>query len=240
MFPARISARVTNVSNHEAWPQTITRSALCRSAKSVPRWSQARRRTEDRKPRHQRRAADDEHRIPRAALGAPQPRCSIDHRSCRAARPARQPWFEVVLVPIAPGNDPHMCRERLAEGQRSYVIVMPGAPHFRPLRKEPACVRRSRGGHKTPASCIMLSRNSDGRRAPSMRLPLIGIMAAMAAIISPVWAQAPPRGTYPPQWPSATYSGSTYQPYLLLAPTPRDAHRDGTINRWQLEQLELG
>jgi hypothetical protein len=71
-----------------------------------------------------------------------------------------------------------------------------------------------------------------------MRCLLIGITIATAAIISPVWAQAPYPGAYQPQWPPSAYSGNTYQPYPLSAPTPRDAYRDGTINRWQLEQLE--
>jgi hypothetical protein len=71
-----------------------------------------------------------------------------------------------------------------------------------------------------------------------MRYLLIGITAAIAAIVSPVRAQAPAPGTYQPQWPPAAYSGSDYQPYPLLAPTPRDAYRDGTINRWEYERLE--
>src|SRR3954447_11930437 len=70
-----------------------------------------------------------------------------------------------------------------------------------------------------------------------MRYLLIGIATATAAVISPGWAQAPSPGTYQPQWPPVAYSGSPYQPYPLLAPTPEDAYRDGTINRWQLEQL---
>jgi len=67
-----------------------------------------------------------------------------------------------------------------------------------------------------------------------MRYLLIGIAAA-AVIVSAARAQAPPPGAYPPQ---PVYSGNTYQGYPLLAPTPRDAYRDGTINRWELEQLE--
>jgi hypothetical protein len=59
-----------------------------------------------------------------------------------------------------------------------------------------------------------------------------------AAIISPVQAQVLSPAAAPPQWPAAPYVGSTYQRYPILAPTPRDAYRDGTINRWQLEQLE--
>jgi hypothetical protein len=37
--------------------------------------------------------------------------------------------------------------------------------------------------------------------------------------------------------PSAM-AGGTYKPYPFPAPTPRDAYREGLINRWKLEQLE--
>ena len=58
-------------------------------------------------------------------------------------------------------------------------------------------------------------------------------------IISPVRAQVPQLAAVPPQGPAATYYGygNVYQPYPFPAPTPEDAYRDGTINRWQLEQL---
>jgi hypothetical protein len=69
-----------------------------------------------------------------------------------------------------------------------------------------------------------------------MRYLLIGITAAMAVIVSPVRAQAPPSGTYQPQWPPAPYPNP--YGYRFNAPTPRDAYRDRLINRWQLEQLE--
>ena len=49
-------------------------------------------------------------------------------------------------------------------------------------------------------------------------------------------AGSPPAAA-PPQWPSAAYPGSAWQAYRIQAPTPEDAYRDGTINRWQLEQL---
>ena len=73
-----------------------------------------------------------------------------------------------------------------------------------------------------------------------MRHLLMGVMLAVTAaiIVSPVRAQVPQVAAVPPQWPPAAYSGSTYQPYPILAPTPRDAYRDGTINRWELERLE--
>jgi hypothetical protein len=69
-----------------------------------------------------------------------------------------------------------------------------------------------------------------------MRYPLIGITAAIAVIISPVWAQVPPPGTYQPQSPAAPYPDP--YGYRFVAPTPRDAYRNGLINRWELEQLE--
>jgi hypothetical protein len=73
-----------------------------------------------------------------------------------------------------------------------------------------------------------------------MRHLLLRVTLAVTAatIISPVRAQLPPPAAAPPQWPSVAYSGGNYNNYPLLAPTPRDAYRDGTINRWQLEQLE--
>jgi hypothetical protein len=66
----------------------------------------------------------------------------------------------------------------------------------------------------------------------------VTLAVTAATIISPVRAQTPPQTAALPQWPPAAYSGSSYQPYPLLAPTPRDAYRDGTINRFELEQLE--
>jgi hypothetical protein len=61
----------------------------------------------------------------------------------------------------------------------------------------------------------------------------VTLAVAGATIISPVQAQ-----TASPQSPSAAYTGSTYGPYPFPAPTPRDAYRDGLINRWELERLE--
>ena len=69
-----------------------------------------------------------------------------------------------------------------------------------------------------------------------MRYPLIGIAAAIAVIVSPVWAQAPPPGTYQPQRPLAPYPDPDR--YRFVAPTPSDAYRQGLINRWELEQLQ--
>jgi hypothetical protein len=70
-----------------------------------------------------------------------------------------------------------------------------------------------------------------------MRYLLIGVTAATAiAVIGPVWAQAYPPGT-PQAGPPATYFGFS-QPYPFPAPTPRDAYRQGIINRYQLEQYE--
>ena len=68
----------------------------------------------------------------------------------------------------------------------------------------------------------------------------VALAAIAANIITPVRAQVPAPGAAPPQWPpAANYGyGNVYQPYPFPAPTPRDAYRDGLINRWQLEQLE--
>ncbi len=65
-----------------------------------------------------------------------------------------------------------------------------------------------------------------------MKHRLIGITVAAIAIaaIGPVWAQVPTPGTQQPQL-------ATAPPYPLNAPTPRDAYRDGQINRWELERL---
>ena len=68
-------------------------------------------------------------------------------------------------------------------------------------------------------------------------LAVAGAVAGVAAI-GPVRAQAPSPAAIPPQWPPAAYVGSTSQPFPFPAPTPRDAYRDGLLNRWQLEQLE--
>ena len=66
----------------------------------------------------------------------------------------------------------------------------------------------------------------------------VTLAATAATLINPVRAQTPSLAAVPPQGPPAAYSGSTYQPYSFPAPTPRDAYREGLINRWQLEQLE--
>ena len=70
-----------------------------------------------------------------------------------------------------------------------------------------------------------------------MRYLLIGVTAVIAVIVSPVSAQAPPPGTYQPQWPPAP-SPNPPHGYRLNAPTLRDAYREGLINRWELERLE--
>jgi hypothetical protein len=68
-----------------------------------------------------------------------------------------------------------------------------------------------------------------------MRLTLA---VTVGTISSPVQAQVASPAAAPRQSPPAAYLDYTYQGYPILAPTPRDAYRDGTINRWQLEQLE--
>jgi hypothetical protein len=59
-----------------------------------------------------------------------------------------------------------------------------------------------------------------------------------AIMISPVWAQVPQVAALPP--PPA-YSGGLNPSYAIQraiqAPTPEDAYRDGTINRWEYERL---
>jgi len=78
------------------------------------------------------------------------------------------------------------------------------------------------------------SRKDTRMRHLSMR---IALAVTGALIIAPVRAQVPQLAAVPPQGPPPAYSGSIYQGYPILAPTPEDAYRDGTINRWQLEQL---
>src|SRR4051794_23088325 len=80
---------------------------------------------------------------------------------------------------------------------------------------------------------------TQSRKDTRMRhLPMrIALAVTSALIITPVWAQVPQLAAVPPQGPPPAYYGSTYQGYPILAPTPEDAYRDGTINRWQLEQL---
>jgi hypothetical protein len=64
-----------------------------------------------------------------------------------------------------------------------------------------------------------------------MKHKLIGITAAITvAAIGQVWAQVPLPGPQQAQWARPA-------PYPFNAPTPRDAYRQGLINRWELEQL---
>jgi hypothetical protein len=69
-----------------------------------------------------------------------------------------------------------------------------------------------------------------------MRYLLIGVASAVSIVAGPVRAQAPPPGTYQAQLPQAAYPNPNL--YRFDAPTPRDAYREGLINRWQYEQLE--
>jgi hypothetical protein len=73
-----------------------------------------------------------------------------------------------------------------------------------------------------------------------MRHFLIGVTLAVvvATMISPARAQPPLPAAAPPQWAPPAYFGSSYQAYPFTAPTPRDAYRQGLINRWELEQVE--
>ncbi len=69
-------------------------------------------------------------------------------------------------------------------------------------------------------------------------LTRVALAITGAIIISPAWAQIPQVAAVPPQWPPpATNPGGTFQPSQIQAPTPEDAYRDGTINRWEYEQL---
>ena len=66
----------------------------------------------------------------------------------------------------------------------------------------------------------------------------IALAITGAIIISPAWAQIPQLAAVPPQWtPPATNPGATFEPSRIQAPTPEDAYRDGTINRWEYERL---
>ena len=62
---------------------------------------------------------------------------------------------------------------------------------------------------------------------------LIGVALAVTVVTTtgPVWAQA----AFQPLWPPAAYPGTYQYPF---AATPRDAYRQGLINRWELERLE--
>src|SRR4051794_14234127 len=80
------------------------------------------------------------------------------------------------------------------------------------------------------------------RKGTRMRplLMHITLAAIAAAAVGPVGARVVSPAAAPPQGPPAGYYGygNVYQPFPFPAPTPRDAYRDGLINRWQLEQLE--
>jgi hypothetical protein len=63
-----------------------------------------------------------------------------------------------------------------------------------------------------------------------MKHLLIGITAAITmAAIGQVWAQAPAPG------PQQAFAPASLYP--INAATPRDAYRQGLLNRWELEQL---
>ena len=72
-----------------------------------------------------------------------------------------------------------------------------------------------------------------------MKHLLIGITAAITiAATGQVWAQVPSPGTQQAQWaPPAPYPFNAPTLYPFNAPTPRDAYREGQINRWELERL---
>jgi hypothetical protein len=68
-----------------------------------------------------------------------------------------------------------------------------------------------------------------------MKHLLIGITTAIAvAATGQVLAQVPAPGPQQAQWAPPAPAPALYP---LNAPTPRDAYRQGLINRWELEQL---
>jgi hypothetical protein len=76
-----------------------------------------------------------------------------------------------------------------------------------------------------------------------MKLLLMRVTLAVAAatIVGPVRAQVPPQTAALPPYPPPAYSGGLNPSYAvqnaIQAPTPRDAYRDGTLNRWEYEQI---
>lgn len=116
-------------------------------------------------------------------------------------------------------------------------------------------VGRNRGGEKlgcTPlnneaqradasrasASAVGKADYSMGRAPMTHLLMHVTLAVAAATVIGPVQAQTPSPLPAAPQWPPAAYFGSSHPPYPLPAATPRDAYREGLINRWELEQIE--
>jgi hypothetical protein len=87
---------------------------------------------------------------------------------------------------------------------------------------------------------MLANTSSFGGKDTRMSHFLIRATLAVTAVIifNPVQAQIPPAAVAPPQWPPVAYSVSTYQAYPFQAPTPRDAYRQGLINRWELERFE--
>jgi hypothetical protein len=70
-----------------------------------------------------------------------------------------------------------------------------------------------------------------------MRYFLIGVACAVAAagVTNPVRAQVPAAPAVPAQL-SQAYSG--IYPYPFPGVTPRDAYREGSVNRWEFERIE--
>jgi hypothetical protein len=109
---------------------------------------------------------------------------------------------------------------------------------------------------ENPTCGLNMGRNKREREAggvlPSVGMPItrakdtlmkqlvmrVALAVTAAAIFSPARAQIPPSAAAPPQWSPAAYFGGAYHPYPFPAPTPRDAYRDGLINRWELERFE--
>jgi hypothetical protein len=81
-----------------------------------------------------------------------------------------------------------------------------------------------------------------------MRHSLMRVALALTAvtIVGPVRAQVPAPVAAAPQYPvppslaalpPSGYPTAGFQPSAIQAPTPEDAYRDGTINRWEYERL---
>jgi len=63
-------------------------------------------------------------------------------------------------------------------------------------------------------------------------------MAAVMAVAGPVLAQTPYSPYATPGYPQWAAGYGDPNAWRAISPTPRDAYRDGLINRWQLESLE--
>ena len=81
----------------------------------------------------------------------------------------------------------------------------------------------------------------------------VALAAVAATTVGPALAQVPQPADSPPQMPPGpslaalppqyqypappAYPAGAWTPAAIQAPTPEDAYRDGTINRWEYERL---